>query len=365
MQQILVVDDEDDLRNVMTVILKDVGYEVIPLESGEQALEYLKAAVPDLIVCDISMRNLSGYDVLKVVRENPSTSQIPFIFVSGVSDRAGIRRGMELGADDYILKPFASQELVAAVSTRLKKYGDSARSSERKLEQLRENITLALPHEFRTPLTSILGYSKLLSDDQAQFTADEINKMGAAIHSGGERLLRLLEKYLTYAQIEVIAADETRVRSLRLNRTSDVEKAIQTIAHIKSGEFARTNDITLKLENATLAISPDSFVTIVQELLDNALKFSAKGTAVLVECTCMPETVTISFHDHGRGMTTEQIANIGAYMQFKRKFYEQQGYGLGLIIAKRMADLYGGGFQITSTEGVGTSVQVILPRVQS
>src|SRR6185436_12034896 len=130
--------------------------------------------LPDLILCDINMPNLDGYETLKAMREDEATSFIPFIFLSGATDKITIRKGMELGADDYLTKPFTPKELMAAVNTRLEKQAELQRLSDRKLNELRGNLTLALPHELRTPLNGILGLANLMIDDYAQMPPEEV-----------------------------------------------------------------------------------------------------------------------------------------------------------------------------------------------
>ena len=130
-----------------------------------------------------------------------------------------MRHGMELGADDYLPKPFTTDGLYAAVDARLKKAQTVRDEAERKLAHLRDNISLMLPHELRTPLNGILANAEMLAASAATLKPAEIAEMGQDIHQSGQRLERLIENFLIYAQLELIAADPKNVNALRLGRT--------------------------------------------------------------------------------------------------------------------------------------------------
>ena len=138
------------------------GFEAMGAGDGEHGIQLSREQVPDLIICDINMPGLDGYGTLKAVRGNPATATIPFVFLSGSADRVAVRKGMELGADDYLTKPFTPQELIASVKTRLDKQDEIQRQSNQKLDELRGSLSLALPHELRTPLNGIMGLAHLI-----------------------------------------------------------------------------------------------------------------------------------------------------------------------------------------------------------
>jgi signal transduction histidine kinase len=118
----------------------------------------------------------------------------------------------------------------------------------------------------------------------------------------------------------------------------------------------------LEVEDCLAVMGPERFKRLVEEILDNAFKFSRAGTPVCVQAGPQGRQFVLAVHDHGRGMTAEQIASIGAHMQFERRFYEQQGAGLGLILAKRLTEIHGGELTIDSIPEERTTVQVVLPR---
>src|SRR5207245_476037 len=177
--------------------------------------------VPVLIFCDVKREKMDGYGTLSAMRSEPATAAIPFILMTGLADNAGMRHGMELGADDYLPKPFTIDALYAAVEARLKKAQVLRQEAEKKLADLRDNISLMLPHELRTPLNGILAYGEILAADAGNLPAREIAEMGQVIHDSGKRLQRLIENFLIYAQLELISTDMQKVHALRKKRTAD------------------------------------------------------------------------------------------------------------------------------------------------
>src|SRR5580704_18270217 len=142
MKKILVIDDEEWLREMVQLALSQRGYEVIEAENGSIGIEKARKLLPDLVLCDVNMEKVDGYLTLSSLRAEMSTASIPFILMTGLADNAGMRHGMELGADDYLPKPFSIEGLYAAVEVRLKKVNVVREEAERKLADLRENISM-------------------------------------------------------------------------------------------------------------------------------------------------------------------------------------------------------------------------------
>lgn len=361
MTKVLVIDDSPDVSELIGETLKVNGYSVFVAEDGLVGVHMAQQYLPDLILCDVNMPQLDGYATLTALRQHSSTATIPFIFLTGIADKMNIRQGMELGADDYLTKPFTISELIATVKARLEKQAAIKRQAERKLEELRGNISLALPHELLTPLTGILGLSSLLMENYSTVTQSELFELANSLHESSLRLQRMVENFLLYSQIELVAADSSKMAALRggehlLDRESILQLAGQIAVRV-----GRSEDLSVQIEVASLPIAPDKLHKALAELLDNAFKFSRPGDAVVLSSFSTDDTFTLSITDHGRGMTPEQIANIGAHMQFERKFYEQQGSGLGLIIAKRLTELHGGTFNIESVPEEQTTVHLGFP----
>jgi len=361
MKKVLIIEDSFEVRSLISDMLAMNDYNIVEAENGQQGVEVAHEQLPDLILCDVHMPELDGFGALTKLRKSPSTAAIPFIFLTGMSDKPLMRQGMELGADDYLTKPFTLQELLGAVRTRLEKKEVLAQHAEKKLEELRGNISLALPHELLTPITGILGFSSILLEEYAEMRPEEIQEAATNINAAAVRLRRTIENFLLYSQIELVAADPERVAAVREGRHSHSAESIAEFGVAIARRAKREADLRTQLEPAVLPVSAEKLEKLIHELLENAFKFSQPGSAVVLSGTARDGMFVLSVRDCGRGLTQDQIQKIGAHMQFERKFYEQQGSGLGLIITKRLAELHGGELRIESVPGERTDVQVRLP----
>lgn len=362
MSKILVIDDESWLREMIRLALEQQGFEVIEATDGAEGVALAREQLPDLIICDVNMGKAgAGYTTLSKLRENTTTAAIPFILMTGLADAAGMRHGMELGADDYLPKPFKVDELYATVHARLRKAQTVRQEAEKKLTMLRSQISLMLPHEMRTPLNGIISNAEMLAESAASLDPQTITEMSKEICQSGQRLERLIENFLIYAQLEIVASDPqgiTRLRSATTNRTAEIVRAAATAQAEKAG---RLDNLILDLADIPVPMAENYFQKIVVELVQNALKFSDAGLSVRVRLKSTLDDVEFSVQDDGRGFSTEQISRVGAYMQFERKMQDEQGFGLGLAIAKKLVELHGGDLQIESNPGIGSVVTVKLP----
>jgi signal transduction histidine kinase len=361
MKKILVIDDEEWLREMIQLALRQKGYDVIEAENGAVGIEKARKILPDLVLCDVNMEKVDGYLTLSSLRSDASTAAIPFILMTGLADNAGMRHGMELGADDYLPKPFTIDALYAAVETRLKKAQALRDDAEKKLADLRDSISMMLPHELRTPLNGILAYGEILTSDSSTLQPAEIAEMGQIIHESGKRLERLIENFLIYSQIEMIGTDPQRAGALRKKQTQFPRKIVESSARHQAETAKRNADLRMDLSDRPAAISEEYLTKIVDELVHNAFKFSKPGKGIQISLHPTENSLVLTITDQGPGLESEHLAKVGAYMQFDRKKREQQGSGLGLTISKRLTELHGGSLTIQSESGKGTTVVVRLP----
>jgi two-component system sensor histidine kinase/response regulator len=366
MSKILVIDDEPWLREMVRLALEQQGYEVVEAKDGNEGAAQARKLLPDLILCDVKMSNQAdaGYTTLAKLREDAATAAIPFILMTGFADSAGMRHGMELGADDYLPKPFKVDELYATVNTRLRKVQTVREHAERKLTTLRTQISLMMPHELRTPLNGIIANAEMLASDPASLGYATIAEMGQEICKSGQRLERLIENFLFYARLEIVATDADSVIALRAARILEPGALVRTAAIMQAEIAGRQADLTLELVDTPLPMAEEYFKKIVAELVQNAFKFSETGSPVRVSLQPVGDEIEFSVHDCGRGLSTEHIRRIDAYVQFERKMQDEQGLGLGLAIAKKLAELHGGRLAISSHQETGTTVIVKLPKVR-
>lgn len=362
MTKILVIDDQEMLREELLQILNLEGFQVLVAANGQEGLALARTYQPDLILCDVVMPVLDGHGVLQALRADAAIARIPFIFLTAKADKIELRKGMKLGADDYLTKPFSRAELLEAIAAQFRKQEAIEQSLQHKLDSLRSSITLSLPHELHTPLTAIIGMADLLLENHGSFSKPEMEEMLQAIHESAERLYKLTQNFLLYAELELMMADAKRMAELRNEGSyTSAAAAIATIATCKAQQSNREADLRLTLRDGIVAIPEHRLQKIAAEIIDNAFKFSELGTPVTVTLSVEGQQFLVEIGDRGRGMAAQQIDDIGAYMQFERRLYEQQGSGLGLIIAKRLTELYSGQLTIESVPKRQTIVRVRLP----
>jgi len=189
--------------------------------------------------------------------------------------------------------------------------------------------------------------------------------MSREICQSGQRLERLIENFLIYAQLEIVASDPQNVIALRSAKAEHAAEIARDEAIAQADHAGRIHDLVINLADAPLAIAKEYFRKIVMELVQNAFKFSENGKRVQVGLTVTDGQSELSVRDDGRGFSTEQIRRVGAYLQFERKMQDEQGLGLGLAIAKKLAELHGGSLLITSEQGEGSTVTIKLPQAKA
>jgi signal transduction histidine kinase len=361
MSRILVVEDEAPVRANLVELLEAEGFEVLEAADGLAGVRVASEQVPDLVVCDVMMPGLDGHGVLAELRRHPATAAVPFIFLTARADRVDMRTGMNLGADDYLSKPFSRDELLSALETRLGRHAAVARAGEARLDDLRNNITRSVPHELLTPLNGILGFAGLLLEVHGPDLPLEAREMLAQINSSAVRLENLLQNFILFFTLEMAARQPGAPKAREARAASSVRSTVGPAASAVAQRLGRSGDLAVDLDEGEVRLDDEYLEKVAGELVENALKFSPPGSGASVHGRAGGRGYLLSVTDRGRGMTAAQLAAIGPYIQFDRARYEQQGLGLGLAICRRIVESCGGTLEIESVPGEGTTVLVALP----
>ncbi len=361
MARILVIDDEPSMREVQAIVLAEAGHEIVEAGSGAQGIEAAKRACPDLVICDVNMPDVDGYAVLEALRADPQLSSTPFLFLTGLDEQHQVRAGMTSGADDYLTKPISPKDLIAAVDARLQRRVASQLEAEQRVQKIRSSLAALLPHELRTPLTAILGCARMLQEYHREMPPEQIAEMATAILKAAQRLHRTAENYILHAHLELqrLAGDAQPGAGSLAGRSGP--GGIREPARERAAESGREADLSLELGELELPIAPAYLEKIVIELVDNAFKFSEPLTPVRLTLQKADATVVFEVQDSGRGMTPEQVREVGAFRQFDRDRFEQQGSGLGLFLARRLVEGSGGRLEVSSSPSQGTRVRAVWP----
>jgi two-component system sensor histidine kinase/response regulator len=357
--KILVIDDDAALRRTLQVALEMFGYEVACAESGAQGLQVAQEILPEVVICDVNMPGMDGRAVLQAMRADPSLGNRQIVLMTGNQAGNPQREGMNLGADDYLPKPFEISQLKTCVEARLRRAQVYRRLEDGMLRRHAELFGATLPHEFMTPLNGILGFAEILKEDYGRLTPDDAQQMLSDIESCARRLHRTLMNYLQLVRFENASDQERAVPAPTVAGEALASLVALTAAEIARGN-SRSADVSVEAEPAAARVHEADLRTVVEHLVENACHYSAPATPIRVIWGPVNGRPTLRVIDQGRGMSAEQIAEIGAFVQFGRKQFEQQGLGIGLALVKRLLERQGGVLRFESEEGKGTTAIVEL-----
>ena len=357
MIKLLVVEDDREIRSMLKEILDNAGYTTLQAQDGRQAIDILEQEIPDLVISDIMMPNVDGYQVLEFFQKLPAAATVPFIFLTAKTDGSDLRKGMNYGADDYITKPFRVKELLQSVETHLRK----KEKIEKKFEDIFFDISAYVPHELRTPLIPIIGYSQLIKEQIDTLTKEEIIDMVTRVESSSRRLHKTVEKFIRYTGSRLgLALKDSNIIPAKEYITSS-NNILERVCRKMAEDARREKDLKLELEDASIKISKEDFEFIIGELLENAIKFSNIFSKIMVKSYVIDDKFFLQITDYGRGISREQLTDIMPFGQHERNKYQQAGNGLGLISTKNLVQLYGGELKLASEVNKYTTCTVSLP----
>ncbi len=353
MKIVLVIDDEPSVLESHRVLLEEAGYRVLTAADATTGLALARRHLPDLVLCDILMPGTDGPTVLETLRRDPELGDRPFVLITGHPGRFSPREGMEKGADDFLVKPYNAGELLRCVEARLRRAEIPGRVDEAILHHLRATVTRTLPHEIFTPLAGVLGLLEVLLSSDPPLDAAETREILGEIRDCGWRLHRTLRNFVAILDLET-PVQGGAVPSGPPGPCAAQPLVVETARQV-AANHRRSADLQVTCPPCTMPLRTDALRTIVEELVDNAFAFSRSGSPVRVLCGPGPR---LAVTDEGRGMTAEQLAQVGAFRQFERATHEQQGLGLGLALVQRLVARHGGRLQIASEPGGGTTATV-------
>lgn len=377
---LLVEDDKSILEGIADLLwleLDKLGYEpdVKMAEHGAAALKLMNQFLPDLIISDIMMPVMGGYDFKEQVQSNPAWVHIPFFFLTARSDKNAISEGRRAGVERYITKPFNTNELIGQVITQLELNQQRRQLHQEKFEGLKRDFTWMINHELRTPLTYVSAYYELLKDSVEHLDSQGYYEESLrGIQGGCLRLSRLIENFIKVIDLRTGQKEKefrTKVQVIDyfaalLRSTVEAHQGDAAAAHI-----TLHHDIPHQLP--ALWGDPDSLKEIIERLLDNAIKFTRvkAGSDKMITVSASvhqgePRTeLIIKVTDTGigfPGFARDQIFDL--FYQYNRTHLEQQGAGTGLTIVKGLVELHRGRIEAESEENVGSTFTITLPIYQ-
>lgn len=347
---VLIVDDSKNNISVLKLILKQRNYKGIGALSGDEAISLLEEMEPDLILMDIMMPVMTGFEACKKIKSNPNTADIPIIFLSALDDKESRLQGFEVGGQDYIIKPFSQEETIARVEThiRLKKLRDKDKQHAKDMEE----FAFMAAHDLRAPTTTIDGFCDIISETDSN---DEINSHITHVKRCSGYLRNLVDSLLGLADL---SHDTGAIETLQWSKITkellqDLEPTINK------------NEATLLFSDNDLEFSGNSthFKILLTNLIGNSIKFRKDDQPPHIEITAKieEEVLQITVQDNGIGFPQEQADNIFKPFQRLKGGSKYQGHGLGLSICKKIVSRYEGTISARSLPDQGCIIQVIIP----
>lgn len=347
-KHIFIIEDNDMIRENVVDILTIHDFKITAFSDGNIAIKEIKKIKPDLVLCDIMMPALPGYKVLEALKDDVATAMIPFIFVTSKSEKTDVRSGMDLGADDYLTKPFTIKELISTVNARLEKAEKEKNSFNYKLDDLSHIIS----HEYNTPLNGILGLTSLLADNENNISADDAAAYLASINKAGERLKKTNERLINFINIEKTAL----IANSKTLNSNDALAYVYKAASNFATKYQRLQDYQIT-PNITLAdfsiINSDCFYIIIDELLDNCFKYALSNTMINIQLTDVNETLALKITNEGVFNSQNSTSEAG----LKKYFESKNGFGIGLYMVDKINKLLNLDFNIQQK---GTEVETTI-----
>lgn len=353
---VLVVEDDNLVRETLGCVLEDDGFNVDLVANGEAALQLIYERQPDIVISDIRMPIVDGYELFRRMQADRSLMEIPVIFISALASQNDVRQGMALGVADYLTKPFDPPQVCQAIRVRLRQ-----KSRLNEMIKLQDKVLMRyLPHEMRTPLSGIIGYADLMlhtAEAGEGLSSEETKDMGNQIMLSGQRLLKLSDKLMLLSELQQEKEDKWLVKA-SIEWLSVAESHLKDVSHM----YGRDDDLQIDLQTRSLDCPAHLVSTVISELVENGFKFSMPGQAVILTGREVPEGYLITVLDRGRGMTEEQLRQTGAFVQHNRAKYEQQGLGVGLEMVRKFCKRCQVELSLERPQEGGLKVELLFPQ---
>lgn len=365
---ILIVDDTPNNLRLLSSMLTKQGYEVRSAISGSVALMAVRTVPLDLILLDINMPKMNGYEVCQQLKADEQTRDIPVIFLSALGEPLDKVQAFQVGGVDYITKPFQVEEVLARVENHLtlrrmqielqqaKTDALKALEQEQELNRLKSEFVSMISHDFRSPLTSIQGFTELLRYGGEALTNEMRDRYFDKVNSAVDHMLYLLDEVLLIGSLEV-GKTECQPTVIELEKfCRDLCETLQL-----SDNNQHLIEFSCSGHCNNIRIDQVLLRRILTNLLSNAIKYSPNDSKIDFKLHCGDEIITFNIKDEGIGIPTEGQQNLFKTFYRGSNVGQIKGTGLGLAVVKRCVDTYQGQIHFESEEGQGTTVTVSLP----
>ena len=347
---ILIVDDTPANVLLLVRMLAARGYNPRPVPSGKLALESARADPPDLILLDVAMPEMNGYEVCEQLKSDPVLKEIPVIFISALSDTMDKVKAFRVGGVDYVTKPFQFEEVYARVQTHLRL---------RRLEKLRDDLTHMVIHDLRTPLSVLFGLFDVLEHHEAQNLSANTREFITLARLSAEELHTMISSIL---DVSKMGAGEMMLQREPCDLGALIRALLDTTPSLPGN---RT--LTLDAPEPSVTVTADVVLIrrVIQNLLSNALRYTPSGGDIRMAVTSAPGEVRVTVTDAGPGIAPEFHKRIFEKFGQVEDPNNRTGTGLGLTFCKLAVEAHGGRIGVESEIDHGSTFWFTLPAAQA
>jgi signal transduction histidine kinase len=376
---ILIVDDIDENLQVLGNILSREGFDTSFALSGKQALSIIEDTLPDLILLDISMPVMDGFEVCSILKKEEKTKSIPVIFLTAKTEIDNMVHGFSLGADDYVTKPFNTLELLARVRAHvdLKKSKDIILEQNKKLSNLVEQLSKnnlelnkliaskdkffsIIAHDLKGPVGNLSSFLSFMTEQYENISQEEFKKDLVLLENASIKIRDLLENLLTWARSQ---KGDIQYKPENFNISKLIQSNVQLFeSSAKNKKISIINNIP---ENLFGFFDYQMITTVVRNLISNALKYTNDSGSITISETEGAEFIEITIQDTGIGMSLIIVENL---FKIDVKHFStegtggEKGTGLGLILCKEFIDKHSGKIWVESEMGKGSKFKFTIPK---
>jgi two-component system sensor histidine kinase/response regulator len=361
--KILIVDDVMSNVLLLKILLSNEKYQVCTANCGNACIEQAKAEKPDLILLDVMMPDISGFDAAQILKKSPETAHIPIIFLTALNNPNDLVHGFQVGASDFLTKPFNKEELVVRVFHQIKLVA-ATRIIEKQNAELRATISnrdkmySVIAHDLRSPMASIrMVLNLVVNSMSADMVGPELFELLDKANRESEEVHDLLDNLLKWTKSQTGRLNVVR-QELDLN---DIIPGVVDIFEM----IALTKKIKLVYQGSNspivAVVDNDMLKTIVRNFLSNAIKFSPEESTVDISLSVEGDFAKISVHDHGVGIDQERLDSIFKKGDTTYGTGGEEGSGLGLLLCADFARKNDGDVRVESVLGEGSTFSVLVP----
>lgn len=361
--KILIIDDEPSNLSVIFEYLNKLDSEIMLLQEGIEVVKIAEANNPDIILLDIIMPDMSGFDICKNLKENKTTSDIPVIFMSSLTDTENIVQGFECGGIDYITKPIRKEELIARISNHLRISRTEKKLKKYYLEikeinETKNKILSIISHDLRTPIGNIASFVDMILSDYDYYDTQKIKEYLDIIKLSTDSCYYLIDNLLKWGLLQKKQL-EPKLKSVNLKNL-----VYEMVLFFSSSADKKNITLISEIHNdINLFADEEMTKTIIRNLTSNAIKFTKKYGEIKISASIKKDFVEISVLDNGVGINQEHLSKIFNKNEFLTTYgtENEKGSGLGLILCRDFAEKNGGRIWVESEPGKGSNFKFTLP----